>query len=179
MGSPKLSLSFQGKPLIFHTISPFQEAKFKHLFAVTGKENLVLEQQLEELSVTKIHNKNHIQGMTSSVFCALEKLENFEAFCILPADQPFISAKTLIKLWTNFCKNKCEVLIPKFDGKKGHPVFFSKKVRDKIISLEGDFLLKRGLTHFLDKTIFCDVRDKFTTFDVDTPNDLEKLKEMT
>lgn len=179
MGSPKLSLSFQGKPLIFHTISPFQEAKFKHLFAVIGKKNLILEKQLDELSVTKIHNRNHLQGMNSSVFCALEKLENFEAFCILPADQPFISTETLAKLWTDFCKSECEVLIPKFKGKKGHPVFFAKKVRDKILSLEGDFLLKRGLAHFIAKTIFCDVQDKFTTFDVDTPNDLKKLKEMT
>lgn len=179
MGSPKLSISFKGKPLISHTISPFREAKFKHLFAVTGKKNLILEKQLDELSVTKIYNKNYVQGMTSSVLCALEKLENFEAFCILPADQPFISKKTLTKLWTNFCRNESEVLIPKFNGQKGHPVFFSKKVRDKIISLEGDFLLKRGLEFFLEKTSFYDVQDKFTIFDVDTPKDLEKLKKMT
>lgn len=178
MGSPKLTLLFQGKPLIFYTILPFREAKFKHLFAVTGKENYVLENQLKESFVTKIHNKNYLQGMSSSVLCALNELKDFEAFCILPADQPFISAKTLTKLWENFCKKNCEVLIPKFKGKKGHPVFFSKKVHDKIISLQGDFVLKRGLSDFSEETIFCDVEDKFTIFDVDTTSDLEKLKRM-
>ncbi|MCC7430693.1 nucleotidyltransferase family protein [bacterium] len=175
-GSPKLSFELLGKPLIFHTILPFVKAGFTKLFAVVGEENKTIEKVCAELNVTLIRNLNFRSGMNDSVVCGLEQTSGYGTFCVLPADQPFIQNQTLTMLYNRFVQEKCEILIPKFQAKKGHPVFFTKKVRDKILSLEGDFRLRRGLGEFKEQTCFFEVKDCFVAFDIDTLEDLEKAK---
>lgn len=74
-------------------------------------------------------------GMGDSIAAAVGATQNAEGWMILPADLPLIRPETLRLIATAPLAQ--EVVIPVYQGQRGHPVRFSKTCRLQLMALRG------------------------------------------
>ena len=164
----KLLLEVDRKPLISHTIdtiSPFVEK----VIVVTGKYHDELSKVIMNAEI--VFNSNHLSGMFSSVLTGINASLGNDIL-LIPGDITNVSEKTI----RTILSGTKDIRIPSYYGKKGHPVYFSKKMvnliaKESINSRLDDFIAKHE-----DSTEIIEVDDGFINFDVDTIEDYNKLR---
>lgn len=147
LGQNKLLLEVDGEPLVRRTLREIQKSTLKEIVVVTGHQNDVVEDALRELSPRLVYNDNHRLGMHSSIRQGLLALDGeCDGFLVCLSDQPYFDKRAVDILLENFDGEK--IVVPTFEGKRGHPVLISNRFRDEILS-EPDrdvgcsYLLKR------------------------------------
>ena len=129
MGTPKQLLPW-GKTIILQQV--IDNATASRL----GKILLVLGSRAEEIAskiITSsktdiVVNHDFREGMSSSVKCGVKNApREAEAFMLLLGDQPFVSPAIINRLLDEYQKNKHGIIIPVYNGKRGHPVIFDAK----------------------------------------------------
>ncbi|MFA5742245.1 MAG: NTP transferase domain-containing protein, partial [Candidatus Izemoplasmatales bacterium] len=108
------------------------------------------------------------RGMFSSVQYGCRFIDN--DFFIIPGDIPFVAKSTYKKLLSA----TGVVRIPVYHGHAGHPVFIAKELLSELRKEERDSNLKRFLDNHHPN--YVEVDDDGILFDVDTLDDLEKMK---
>lgn len=112
-----------------------------------------------------------VTDMLTSVKLGLSVVADCDAFFILPADMPLVSADTFRALAAGFREGD-EVLIPTFNGRQGHPVLAAAVLIPGILDYSSD----TGLKGFFNsrRVRRTDVADTGILTDLDTPQDYER-----
>ena len=164
----KMLLPINNKPLIIHTIEAMKPFVNK-IFVVTGHFDSDIRQIVKEDDKIQIlYNKDYPLGMFSSVKTGVSHVE--EDFFIIPGDIPFVSAGTYDAL----LKGTKLVRYPSYEGKDGHPLFISVKLKEQLLKEPVNGCLK-DFRDRQDKEVI-PVEDKYVLKDVDTLNEYQELK---
>lgn len=119
-------------------------------------------------------NPNAKVGKSSSIHIGIEHTKkDTDAYMFFVADQPFLSRDTVEKIIEAFEKQSENITVPFYLGKRGAPMIFPKTFREGLMALkedEGGILLIPG--HNINQVIIEDIREHF---DIDTPNDYERI----
>tara|TARA_Y100000590_G_C15337324_1_gene870078 strand:+ start:54 stop:620 length:567 start_codon:yes stop_codon:yes gene_type:complete len=137
-GENKLIKKIQGIPLIKHSVKNILASSVDELIVVLGYQKEAIENIIDKNKKIKfIFNKNYKNGMASSIKTGLNQLsEETEAFFICLGDMPMVSNDIYNQLIKS--KNSKEIIVPTYKGQQGNPVLFSKSMKDKINTLQGD-----------------------------------------
>lgn len=177
MGRFKPLLEIGDRTVIERTVSLFRGAGLNDIRVVAGHARDLLEPLLEELGVRIIVNPGYDKGMFSSVTAALKNLEpDIQALFILPADIPLVSSGTIHSLLKQYEEYPDNILIPSFQGRRGHPVLIPAPCFEAIRLWHGERGLKGALGQFSDRIVSVPVDDRNILFDLDTPDDYEEAK---
>ena len=116
-----------------------------------------------------IDNPEYKTGMSSSIHRAIldSKQSNFEYYGFCNADKPFIREKTIISLLHILKQEKPKILTPTFQGKVGHPNFFSISFKNSLLNTAGDVGGRNIIRQAMDETHFLEVDDRGVTLDMD------------
>lgn len=163
----KMRLEINGKPLITYTIEAIKPFVNK-VIIVTGHydqdiRNIVKED--EKISI--VYNKDYPTGMFSSVLCGVKEVT--EDFFIVPGDIPFINAST----YSALLKGTKPVRYPSYQGKEGHPLFISIRLKESLLSESPQSNLKIWRDRQDKEAI--EVNDKYILKDIDTIEEFEKI----
>jgi molybdenum cofactor cytidylyltransferase len=90
---------------------------------------------------------------------------------VLPADMPFVPASTVAAVAARAALTG-SVVIPVYDGRKGHPIAIPRPLCDRLLTLAPATTLKEGLAGFGVATIRLQVAETGILRDVDVPADL-------
>ncbi|MDD3842448.1 MAG: nucleotidyltransferase family protein [Candidatus Izemoplasmatales bacterium] len=167
----KMILRIRGMELICHTVEAMQDF-VDDIFVVTGFYHESTCDAVNDYNkVMVVRNPFYERGMFSSVQYGSKFIDR--DFFIIPGDVPFVEKSTYKKILSA----KGMVRIPVHHGHSGHPVFVSKELLPDLRNEPKDSNLKL----FLDKhhPTFVEVDDEAILFDVDTIEDLEKLKKQS
>lgn len=163
----KMRLEINGKPLIIHTIEAMRPFVNK-IFVVTGHYDQDIRSFVKEDEKIKIvYNKDYPKGMFSSVLCGAKEIT--EDFFIVPGDIPFINAST----YSALLKGAKPVRYPSYQGKEGHPLFISIKLKEALLN-EGIDSNLRAFRDKQDREVI-EVNDKYILKDIDTLEEFEKV----
>ena len=164
LGEPKALVDIHGESLIQILIRKLKKKKMR-IIIVTRAE---LFTEMEKLGEKVVINTQPESGRTGSIQCGIKEIES-ERCLIVPVDRPGFSNTTIGKL-INSENTSC----PSKNGKGGHPVILSKEDCEKI-------LLSNPSTPLRDiiNPIKIEVDDEFLHLNIDFPEDLEKLREIT
>ncbi|MFX0092875.1 MAG: NTP transferase domain-containing protein [Candidatus Hodarchaeota archaeon] len=181
--SNKLAVRFKDKLLIERTLEPFFKLQYqiRSIFVVTGAYSNELQPILNHLQVKQIHNEFYASGgMSSSIKIGVKQIsnniENFNGLFIHPGDIPFISGEDLILMINALENSQKKIIIPTHDKKRGHPLLVHSSLMDKLLDLEEHRKgLKGFLTDFKDAIEFVNSRNPGILYDIDSPDDLEKI----
>lgn len=157
-------LHLGNKTIIEHTVSSLYNI-CSDVFVVCGYRHGDIAEILSGFEKIKIIlNKDYQPGMFSSVIEGVKHISS-ERFFIIPADMPFVKEITYKEL----LEVDSEIVIPSFNGKKGHPVLFSKKLIPELLNCSNVFSLK----DFIAKKTFTikEVNDSGILIDIDTEDD--------
>jgi CTP:molybdopterin cytidylyltransferase MocA len=128
-----------------------------------------------------VTNENFKKGMSSSIHKGLSCLTEEEKNCgvlISLMDLPFLTPQTINFLINEFLKKKMGILLPVFNGAPGHPVIVDiDRFKTEINQITGDVGL-RGLIHKFPEAVKRILwMDDSVIYDIDTPEDLERLED--
>lgn len=129
MGSPKALLPFQGRPFLEHLLDVTRHSKIGVRRVVLGAhaESIAKAVALEPGEV--VVNENWEQGQLSSIQAALRSLPpGTEGMMLCLIDHPLISRSLVNGLVDMFSATHAPVVLPVFEGRRGHPVIFSSAV---------------------------------------------------
>ena len=107
-------------------------------------------------------------GMGDSIAAAVRATPDANGWLILPGDLPLVQSATLLKLARALEGHA--VVVPVFNGQRGHPVGFSVLCREKLLSLQGNRGAAPVLIQYVATEVVVD--DVGVVTDVDTVDDL-------
>ena len=150
------------------TIRAIQQASFSPIVVVTGHDATEIEKIVEPLGVQCIHNAQYIEGMGTSISVAFEQIDSWDAALLALGDMPFVSSavySTLRRIAAQYPKH---ILVPTYNGKRGHPVVFPSTFFPQLRLCTGDVGAKYILQSSAEHIRFVEVNDESIFWDVDT-----------
>lgn len=119
-------------------------------------------------------NETYDVGMLSSLQAGLAAIGT-DADWVLFAlvDHPVVRGRTLDRL-TQACEDcHAPLVIPRFDGQRGHPVALSREVQQEISALEPTASPQDVIRSHYGEALFVDVDDRGVVTDIDLPADYD------
>jgi len=181
MGTPKLVLSWRGKPILSHVIDNALEGGVSEAVVVLGHEAELIEEKAIKVFPNKpvrvAYNPQYASGMLSSIQCGLKALRNTtEAVLLALGDQPTVPSSVYRTLIESFPTCRKGILIPRFCGKRGHPLIIHKKHFPFLLALDPTRESLHQLTSsFPEDICHLDLKNKEVLIDLDRPEDFERL----
>ena len=121
-------------------------------------------------------NQDFREGMGSSVKCGIRNSPpDAEAFMVLLGDQPLIDVQVIDALIDAYRAVGHGIVIPVYNGRRGHPVIFDARYRAELLSIGDQGAREVVYKHAAD--IFEVPMDSpYILSDMDTPQDYQEAK---
>ena len=152
-GENKLCKEIKGIPLIQLSLKGLLGSSIDEIIIVIGHEKEKIKNLIKpNKKIIFAYNKDFRNGMASSIKVGLRHLSsNSEAFFISLADMPKINQNIynkLIKALRNYNRklkpiHRKEIIIPTYENKYGNPILFSKLMKKKIMTIDGEIGAKK------------------------------------
>jgi len=167
-GENKLTKEIKGIPLIKHSVRNILASSIGELIIVLGHQKRIVEEIIGKNEKIKfVFNKDFESGMATSIKTGLNHLsEETEAFFICLGDMPMVN-KDIFNLLIK-SKNNKEIIVPTYKNKQGNPILFSKSMKKKIMTIEGDAGAKKILELNKDKILNIETNDQSITKNFNT-----------
>lgn len=175
MGKNKLLLPYGETNVICHIVSTLLTCSIEKVIVVTGHNPLAVQDALHDLDVSFAHNDNPDAGMLSSVRCGLRALPDAcSGVLVALGDHPTVDKQTVSRVIAGFQEGG-EIVVPKFGERRGHPLLFSSKHKDKVLHDFDHCGLRGLLQEYQDRVVELECNSDAPILDLDTPEDYEKL----
>ncbi len=173
---PKQLLEWKGKSFIRHVTETALRSGLEPVVVVTGFRHAEIESQIQDLPVNIVYNADYEQGQSTSIKAGISALPaNVGAAIFLLADQPQIPVEVIRALVEAHTSNLQAILAPLvLEEKRANPVLFDRVTFPSLLTLQGD-VGGRGIFD-KHKVSYLPWHDDILIFDVDKPEDYQRLK---
>lgn len=169
-----LQLLPDGRPIALASAESLIKA-MPNSIAVLRPRNEELANLLQDAGFEVVFCKENEQEMADSLAAAMRFSANLEAssdgFVIALADMPYIAPATISAV-VNKLNDGASIVIPTYQGQRGHPVGFSAKFRSELENLHGDEGARSIIQRYPDEVHLLSCDDAGILADIDTPADL-------
>ncbi len=165
-----------GKQTFLETIlQNFKNAGIEDVLIVLGYK---AEQIAKELNLPPddfTNNKNYQLGQFSSVQAGVKNLKsNCTGVFLALVDQPQIGSNVLGKIRKNFEENPDKIIIPTYNGKRGHPPVLPKWLFHEILIANPTQKTSEIIRSHPDKVYELEIGDESILWNINTKQDLER-----
>jgi molybdenum cofactor cytidylyltransferase len=187
MGFPKALLPY---PRPDGTESTFLErllevlgrSRAEPIVVVLGHEAARIKSGIGGASIGKarlVVNERYREGMLTSILAGIDAVEesSAEGALILPVDHPDVRPEIVDLLIDRFERSPHPVVLPVFQGRRGHPVLFSRQVFQEIRRAPESVGARQVVWDHQKDLLEVESRDPGIGLDVDTPGDYRSLRE--
>ena len=160
MGRLKQLLPLGGSTLIEVALENLLRSRLQEVIVVLGFGAEEIRPRVEAKGVRVAVNPRYKEGMASSLRVGLDALDpRAEGILVALADQPFIPPEVIDRLIEAFQGTSQGIVVPTFQGRRGHPVIFHRRYMEELRSLSGDQggreLLHRNPEDLLEVEVDC------------------------
>jgi molybdenum cofactor cytidylyltransferase len=136
MGQPKALVPFQGLSFVEHLITATRHARIGVTRVVLGAGANEIRAKLTVDAGAIVVNSDWPKGQLSSVHAAIRSLPagGSEGLMICPVDHPLISPHLVAQLVGAFDASRKAVVLPKYHGRRGHPVIFRAGLYEELLA---------------------------------------------
>lgn len=175
MGTQKLLLDYDGKSVIRHIVDQITASIVENVYVVTGHDSDDVTKELCGSHASVVTNDNYKLGMLSSLRCGISAAAGkCQAVLVALGDQPAITSKLINEIVRAYGNTPKGIIVPTYQGRRGHPVIVSIKYKDDILTRYDDVGL-RGLLHEYSDDVFeLTVSTPDVCSDMDVPADYKR-----
>jgi molybdenum cofactor cytidylyltransferase len=143
---------------------------------VLGAFSELIQKELEGADLTITMNRHYQRGQLSSILKGIEVARSLSPAGILiqPVDHPFTSAGLVKSLITHFNTGKFLIVLPRFGGRRGHPVLLSSELFVDIMNAPPDLGARAVVWQHQAETCEVHTDDRGCVVDIDTPEDYSR-----
>jgi len=175
MGAAKALLDYRGETFLDRLIRIFGET-CTSVTVVLGHDRSIEHRVIRAAQAKFVANPDYEKGQLTSLQCGLRAIPaEADAVIFTPVDYPAVDPATLRKMIA--AAGTGRFVIPRWDGRHGHPVLFAAAAIPEFLNLPEDgearSVVRRNIAH----TVYVDVEDPGILRDVDDPKDYAELLE--
>jgi molybdenum cofactor cytidylyltransferase len=181
MGQPKALLSYQGESFLDRLVRLFS-APCEPVIVVLGHDAELIRAKSERLSSAwVVVNPTPEDGQLSSLQRGLMALHpECDGVVFCPVDLPAVAPETVCRVAETLAgievgEQAPLLVIPRFAGRRGHPVGIRRELFAEILSLPPGARASDVIHNRLDAAIYVDGEDPGIHRDIDTPADYHSL----
>lgn len=177
MGSPKPLLQFGTKTFLERILEAHRVAGLPTVVVLGPNAEAIRAQiDLSNPSLTCLTNPEPERGQLSSLQLALEQVAQSSALIVHPVDHPLVRPQTLSALARFHRRVSHCIVIPIFQGTKGHPVLFPTRFYPDLRTADPAYGAREVVHRNAPSVSFLPVDDPGISWDVDTPEQFQELK---
>ena len=177
MGKSKALLPWDdNRSVIEQILSELQQTNVQAILVVSGYLAEEVTAKVTAMGIATIHNPEYATGeMLSSLKAGLlAQPETVSGALVVLADQPRLQSEVMRQLVDAYEQGKGEIVAPRHQGERGHPMLISRQFWDAILALPQDGAPRDVIQQNRDKLYFVDVETDSVLSDIDTPEDYER-----
>jgi molybdenum cofactor cytidylyltransferase len=134
MGSPKALLPYQGRPFLEHLLEVTVQPEIGVRRVVLGAHAESIAKSIHLRGDEIVINADWEKGQLSSIQAALRSLPpGTDGMLLCLIDHPLISRSLVQELIEHFYKSGKLIVLPVYEGRRGHPVIFSSKLYEELL----------------------------------------------
>ena len=134
MGSPKALLPYQGRPFLEHLLDVTVHPKIGMRRVVLGAHADPIANAVALQANDVVINEDWEKGQLSSIHAALRSLpEGTDGILLCLIDHPLVSSTLVADLIERFYATRKPIVLPIYEGRRGHPVIFSSALYDELL----------------------------------------------
>ena len=134
MGSPKALVPFQGRPFLEHLLEVTAHREIGVRRVVLGAHAEPIAKAVNLKADEIVINHEWEKGQLSSIQAALRSLPpGTDGILLCLIDHPLISSALVRDLIEQFYTAKKPIVLPVYEGRRGHPVIFSASLYDELL----------------------------------------------
>jgi len=164
MGSPKALLPYAGETFLDRLIGLFATL-CSPVIVVLGASADAIRAQVRR-PATFVVNSEWCTGQTGSMQCGLRAVPaEAEGVLFTLVDHPAVAPETIDRV----LHASGPVRVPRFDARRGHPIFFSRSLIAEFLALPADGAARDVVRAHAFETEFLDLDDPGVLADIDDP----------
>lgn len=173
MGTVKQLLPVHDRPAVVRCVENIRGSGIADIVVVVSPVGSKVIEALSGLPVAITVNDLPGSDMAASVKTGLNAVDPLSTgIFVCLCDHPLVSSATLIAMGNLHNDVPDQIVIPVFQGRKGHPTLFPHSV---FADMEGNATLRDIINLHKESIMFFDVADEGTVLDMDTPEDYQRI----
>ena len=168
MGRTKALLDYRGATFL-ETIVNVLAPHCSPIIVVLGAHADEIQKRVGDLA-TFVTNKDYLRGQITSMQCGLRAVPpSSQSVLFTLVDHPALSPRVLEALLRMPSDSAALLRIPRFEGRRGHPIWFSRELISEFLALPETATARDIVLLHSDETQYVDVDDKGILSDIDDP----------
>jgi molybdenum cofactor cytidylyltransferase len=170
MGQIKQIMPFGGSTILASTIDNYLNSGAAEVIVVLGSNASAIRKAIIKKPVTIVINPDYLMGIGTSIVAGLKNIaQNSSAIMIALGDQPLIDSKIIDLIIQEYKRRKPGIAIPVYNGKRGHPIIFSRSYMVELLTLTEDVGAKEIIQRHPGDVLEISVNSNAVCIDIDTP----------
>ena len=172
MGRPKALLPIDGQTFIERIVAALKQTKVGKIIVILGHNARELQSKISHLPVEILINTDYKLGQLSSLQLAVRNLQpdlDCDGMLVHLVDHPYLAPALVEEMIRRFYETRKRIIVPKFHGKRGHPVIFSNALFDEILSAPTEEGAKAVVNAHRAETLEIETEEEGIAVDIDTP----------
>jgi CTP:molybdopterin cytidylyltransferase MocA len=175
MGTPKPLLDAGGTTFLNRILSSLGQGGADPLIVVVRNQEGPISDEARRCGAQVILNPDPSRGPVSSLQAGLRGLSSdAEGVLFAPVDHPLFSPGTVRALLAAFRESGAPLVVPSFDGWRGHPVLFGGDLFPELLEDDLPEGARTVVRRYLRERLQLPVDDPGILADIDTPEDYRK-----
>jgi molybdenum cofactor cytidylyltransferase len=172
MGRPKALLPIDGQTFIERIVAALKQTRVGKIIVILGHNASELQPKISHLPVEILINTDYKLGQLSSLQLAVRHLHldhDCDGMLVHLVDHPYLTPALVQEMIRRFYETKKRIIVPKFHGKRGHPVIFSRELFAELLSAPADQGAKAVVNAHRADTLEIETEEAGIALDIDTP----------
>lgn len=181
MGEPKLLLKLGGSTLFEHVLAVHLASRLRRVCAVVpgwldGFGDIVRRLKGERAQFAVLDRECEMSESLKTGWRRVMQMGEPDAVMISLADMPLVTSEVIDSVLGRFADSDCEICVPVFGRRRGHPVVLSAALEKQVLALEGDCGARALVRDSERRVAEVAVDTDGVLVDVDTYGDLEEVR---
>ena len=177
MGSPKALVPFQGKTFLEHLLEITKHRSIGVRRVVLGAHAEPIAKEVHLAADEIVINEDWEAGQLSSIQAALRSLpEGTEGMLLCLIDHPLVTENLVAELIEKFRASHAPIVLPVYEGRRGHPVIFSAAVYDDLLNAPTDKGARAVVWAHRGKVVELPTHEEGCVLNLNDPETLQRAK---
>ncbi len=177
MGEPKALLTYRGATFLETILQACRALGLTRRIVVLGPDRDLILRNTDLSGETVVRNPDPASGPLRSVQLAIRQILDHpvEAVLVWHVDRPHVSIATAQALIDRFRDRGPGIVVPAYEGRRGHPVLFARAVFEELLAAPPAIGARPVVRADPDRVATVPVNDPAVCEDIDTPEDYATL----
>ncbi len=177
MGRPKALLPYREGTFLEHLIEVTRHPLIGVTRVVLGAGAEVIRAAANLGPSLVVLNTEWEKGQLSSICAGLRSLEGTETdgMILCPVDHPLVSARLVAELVERFYEQKKAIVLPVYNGRRGHPVIFSKALFGELLDAPEDKGARAVVWAHMDEVLEVPTEEEGILLNINDPDMLRRV----